>query len=452
MKKILFCVFLFTTAAFAKITVSPYLQAPAQTSMTILWWTDTGEADSRLMYGEKELRSSRKASNIQVPSMKMWLHEATLTGLRPGVAYRCQAVSGRFSSSVFGFRTAPGARARVTFAVLGDGRTDNDAVLARHRAVVTAAMADNVDFILECGDLVKNGAREHWDRFLTRILPAAVRTAGADSWRVPYLGLIGNHEIYSPIHKYNAGEAETIDRFKAVFANPPNRASNPAWSERYYSFRYGSAAFIVLDANNDANDKYDNHKLLADGATPDWSPGSEQYNWMTARLAEARKECAFTFVCFHPSPYCRGGHGNPADKQSGYQLRALEPVFREYGVDAVFSSHDHVIEHCVTGPAGFEKKMDVADERNLNWFVSGNSGQASRKPRKNWESWMSLGNDGKAPFFTRYFYSWPGRNDLASFLLVTLEPKNGDVWEATFEVMRTDGKRFDKTVLQRRAP
>jgi len=235
-------------------------------------------------------------------------------------------------------------------------------------------------------------------------------------------------------------------------ANPPNHAANPAWSERYYSFRYGCATFVVLDANNDSNDKYDNHTYLADGTTPDWSPGSEQYNWMTARLAEARNTSAFTFVCFHPSPYCRGGHGSPKESQSGYQLRALDPIFREYGVDAVFTSHDHVIEHCVTGPAGFEKNLDVADPRDLNWFVVGNSGQSSRTAKKGWQNWMSVKGNGKEPFFTRYFYSWAGNSNLASFLEVKLEPLAGNLWKATLEVVRTDGKRFDQTVFQRRAP
>ena len=450
-KILLFCLPFFTLGAFAKITVQPYLQRPSQTSMSVLWWTDTSEPDSKLLYGETAPQATCGASNTRIPSLDMWLHEVNLAGLKPATVYRCQARSGDFSSPLFSFRTAPAKNTAFAFAILGDGRTDNEAVLGRHRAVVQEAAADGVNFIIECGDLVKSGDREHWDRFLENILPAAIRP-GREPLTLPFLALIGNHEIYSSVHKYNAGESATIERFRAVFANPPNRASNPAWSERYYSFRYGCATFIVLDANNDSNDKYDNHRLLADGATPDWSPGSRQYKWMTARLSEARRESAFTFVCFHPSPYSRGTHGAPTESQSGYQLRALDRVFREYGVDAVFTSHDHLVEHCLTGPEGFEKIMDRKNEKNLNWFVIGNSGQSSRKPKKGWETWMSTAGDGSAPYFTTWFYSWPGQNNLASFLEVRLQPTSGTHWQATFEVVRSDGKRFDKTVLQRRAP
>ena len=81
----------------------------------------------------------------------------------------------------------------------------------------------------------------------------------------------------------------------------------------------------------------------------------------------------------HPSPYCRGVHGAPDQSQSGWQIRALDPVFRQYGVDAVLSSHDHMVERCLTGPAGYEEAMDDTASANLNYFVMGNSGKSARE-------------------------------------------------------------------------
>lgn len=438
----------------AGITVQPYLQLPREDSMSVLWWSDTSAPVSLVRYGLKKTNLSAKASNTFVPSMRMWLHEATIEKLRPATTYRYMVVSDSFKSAEYSFTTAPNSVSDFTFAILGDGRTDNDAVIARHRATAELAWKSGASFILEAGDLVKTGSAENWNRLLRRVITKSdtVDPGSRVASMIPFLSLVGNHEIYSTKYRYNTKKSFSMIRYKKIFANPANGSANPAWEERYYSFDYGCATFIILDANNDSNDEFDNNRYLADGSTPDWAPGSEQYKWMIRQLKHAQKNKTFTFVLFHPSPYSRGVHGDPKNSQSGYQLRALDPVFRKYGVDAVLTSHDHIVAHSLTGPDGFEEKMDVSNPKNLNWFVMGNSGEASRTAAQNWNSWMSINNDGEKPFFSKYFYPWAGNNYLTSFLLVSLKKDHDGAWLATFQFERSDGKRFNKTVIRRHSP
>jgi len=201
-----------------------------------------------------------------------------------------------------------------------------------------------------------------------------------------------------------------LNDFKPRKKTSPPDSANPNWDERYYSLTYGPATFIVLDANNSDNSHYDNHQLLPNGSTPDWAPYSEQYYWLIEELKKAKENSAFTFVMFHPAPYSRGIHGQPGEEQSGYNIRILDPLFRNLGVDGVFTSHDHMAERSLTGPPGFEDEMDGEDDKNLNYFVMGNSGYESRAEMPGWENWMSIHNNRGKPYYTVYGYDWSAQD------------------------------------------
>ena len=230
-------------------------------------------------------------------------------------------------------------------------------------------------------------------------------------------------------------------RFKAYVDNPPNENSEPAWEERYYSFTYGPATFIAIDGTA---------SYLDLDLCPDWREGSEQYEWMINELEKAKENSVFTFIITHPSPFSRGPHGNPENFQTGYNLRVLDPVFREYGVDAVLGSHDHMVEHSLTGPPGYETEMDVTNPENLNYFVMGNSGVYTREVEEGWETWMDiLDNDGP-PYYTVYFYDWQD-TDFSSYLDVFIQKVSEHKWECTFKFVRNDGEVFNEFTIQREA-
>ena len=439
----------FAATSHAQIYIEPYLQNPKTDGMTVLWWTDASEPSSQIEYGPG-YGSTAAASDEYVSSMGKWKHEVTLCGLDTETSYDYRVRSGTLLSGAYTFSTVKNRNSNFHVGILGDGQTDNADIISRHRAVLNQAADLGADLIFEAGDMVQQGSIDHWGRLYRQILTSSASSSTVAS-RIPFLTAVGNHEIYDG--SYSGGNlATSMARYKALMSNPDNGSANPDWKERYYSIQYGVATFIVLDLNNTSDDNLDNHGYLNDGDTPDWEPGSEQYDWMVNELQKAQTNGAFTFVLFHPSPYSRGVHGTDdpnTDKQRGYELRVLDPVFRQYGVDAVLASHDHMVEHCLTGPPGFETEMNVADTNNLNYITMGNSGDSSRTAASGWENWMDITGNDAAPFYTTYFYSWGGDDTLASFIDMDFINRQDGTWRVDIKVVRNDGQTFDAFSLVR---
>jgi hypothetical protein len=289
--------------------------------------------------------------------------------------------------------------------------------------------------------------------------------------------VVGNHEIFGGVGNYSSGGlADTMPRYQVLVSTPANADPDPRWRERYYCLKYGPITVIVLDANNTSDDALDNHRDIPDGRSPDWQPGSEQNNWLIRQLKRAQTDASFTIVMSHPSSYIRGVHGtddNPGiDYQTGYELRVLDPIFRRYGVDAVIQGHDHMVEHCVTGPRGwwsqpgaFDKNHPahaawLNDPSHLNYITMGNSGEGSRVAVPGWQNWMDINNVVPAApvgtFYTDYFYDWGGQEQMSSYLDLQLA-KTGNQWAATFTIVRRDDAtgnitEFDRFVLTRPVP
>jgi 3',5'-cyclic AMP phosphodiesterase CpdA len=105
--------------------------------------------------------------------------------------------------------------------------------------------------------------------------------------------------------------------------------------QRYYVFKKGDVAFFALDSN------YMDPKQL---------------DWVTQNLRDSRAKWK---ICFFHHPLYNYGKSHGPDMD----LRAqLTPLFRQYGVNAVFSGHEHVYERL--------KPVD-----NVAYFVLGNSGK-----------------------------------------------------------------------------
>jgi hypothetical protein len=166
---------------------------------------------------------------------------------------------------------------------------------------------------------------------------------------------------------------------------------------------------------------------------------------MIEQLDTAQRTSAFTFVFTHPAPYSRGVHGTSdreIDYQRGFELRSLDSVFRTYGVDAVIASHDHMVEHCLTGPEGYWEKMDVNDPANLNYLVQGNSGHSARDPHSEWKRWMQIPGAPPETFYTVWFYDWNKSNSPATVRCslhdVQISKTSTHTWQARFQVISID--------------
>ena len=447
------------------IFIQPYLQNVSQNGIDILWWTDNEYKPSVVMYGEVYCDKTVEASVKFEESVGKFLNKARIEDFGKVHKYKYYVKSGDFISKEYSFKTSPESDESINFVVLGDGRTDNPTVIKHHRDVTKVAMKQNPDLAFQLGDMVYSGDQKEWAKFWREI---ATDSKGSDSGipfasNIPYYLSIGNHEIWTAEKTggvegdlslgYNNGNlSTTMARFKAYVSYPQNNSINPQWEERYYAFKYGPVTFIVLDSNSLET----NGHLATINATPGWIPGTEQYDWMIEELKKAQKESVFTFVMMHHSPYTRGGHGNPNEVQSGYLLRCLDGVFHKYGVDAVITSHDHLVERSVTGPKEvISYQVLLKDKINtseiLNYFVVGNSGHSARPAASGWENWLAVSLDGKEPYFSKYFYDWAeSPANFFSFLNVDITKQEDGNWQAAFDVIRTDGKKFDKVIINRK--
>ncbi len=214
------------------------------------------------------------------------------------------------------FATAPEATEPFMFVVFGDSRSNPGS----HRNVVERVRREVADFILGTGDFVNQGGVEgDWQSFFD---------VEGDLLRDNVLfPSVGNHD--------RQGRGRTADNYRKYFAVPEN-SPNP---ERYYAFTYGNSRFLILDSN-----------AYSFALT-------DQTAWIEAQLQAARldKSIRHIFVAMHHPPYSVSLHGGHE------QLRdAWTPLYEKYGVDAVFSGHDHNYQR--------------ADVEGVKYFVSGGGG------------------------------------------------------------------------------
>jgi 3',5'-cyclic AMP phosphodiesterase CpdA len=108
--------------------------------------------------------------------------------------------------------------------------------------------------------------------------------------------------------------------------------------ERYYTFKKGGVSFFALDSN------YMDLKQLA---------------WLQPALETAPTRWK---ICFFHHPLYNDGksHGPDVDLRS-----QLVPIFKRYGVNVVFSGHEHAYER-------------IKPEGGIHYFVLGSSGKLVR--------------------------------------------------------------------------
>ena len=112
------------------------------------------------------------------------------------------------------------------------------------------------------------------------------------------------------------------------------------------------------------------------------------------------------------------------------KMRFLDPLFREYGVDAVFTSHDHIYERCET----------YVDNYRLLYFVEGVGGAPLYSRASGWDvpgSWMW--DELNQTYYTKAF------DNSSHIYLVTAFEIIGHIWnkdnvlEESFRVLRPQG-------------
>jgi predicted MPP superfamily phosphohydrolase len=201
----------------------------------------------------------------------------------------------------------------VRFAAIGDMGTGEQA-----QYEVAAQMSDlhrskfPFDFVIMLGDNIYGGntAADYQRRFESPykdILDAGVR----------FYAALGNHD-----------NAVTQRAYKPFNMN----------GQQYYTYRKGNAQFFALDSN------YMDPKQLS---------------WLSQEL---QKSDAPWKICYfhHPLYSSAKFHGPSLELR-----RTLEPLFIQYGVQVVFSGHDHVYER-------------LKPQKGIYYFVEGASGELRR--------------------------------------------------------------------------
>jgi hypothetical protein len=465
--------------------VPPYIARVSESSATITWYSHTATPGSITMPDATVLAGDpQRACELAYHLLEFhhlddagpvpWRQSVTIDGLVPGTVYE---MSVRQDGEVAQVSVRMPDERSAHFVVYADVETEPessgppvlwpapDAPERRYFVDQTTGYAANLaaitakrpDFIAIAGDLVESGGEQRdWDEFWQHNAPVASA--------IPVVPALGNHDYFGGpggLGGYGPqGTSRAIAKYRSYFGREP-----------YYVHDHGPIALVVIDANNGLPERSDTDtNWYLDNAAPAWQPGSAQYAWLERVLAAAQQEKAFTFVMFHAAPYTSGIHGRPAgigeglNFSSGLPLRALTPLFLQYGVDAVFNGHDEMYEHSIV--EGHEDLGDgEAVAHAVHFFTVGIAGDGLRGPdpfAKNPqrvflahddapEQW---GNDGVLQDGGRHY----------GHLDVLVERGDDGNWRARFEpvyvfpvvsaageLLRFDTRSYDDSVVLERA-
>ena len=270
----------------------PYLQNVGATGGSVLWAGYSTRGSSL----EITTPDGDVVTSVEADLDTAWISGgmdrmvARFDGLQPNQVY-CYSVLDPAGGTLIGrvgFKTAPTRGGPVSFTVLGDtGDASPDQIeLAKQLAKYPA------DLMLHVGDMAYgSGTISEFDEKYFSIYGSLLS-------HVPMFPVTGNHE-------YGSDDAKP---FRALFDLPNN--------ERWYSFDWGNVHFIGLDTEQ---------------------LGDEQEAWLANDLKNSTAEWRVAFM--HKGPYSSGGHGSNSDVQERFQ-----PLFEQFGVELVFSGHDHHYE------------------------------------------------------------------------------------------------------------
>lgn len=294
----------------------PFVQSTSTNQTQIIWRTPV-PADSAIEYGTSEAMGS-----LVVNSNLVTQHVLTLTNLVPGTTYyyRVQSAANSVTatSTVYSFNTLK-PFGDITFLVTADGGMGS----AGMYRVADRMRQTPADLVLFLGDIC-------YPYF----------TLGKEDYRclsiyrrqmhsVPFFFCLGNHDV-------DAGSLGVA--FESTFYLPTNSVTG---TEHFYSFDHGNAHFAILFVPE--------ARPPPELAAYVLTNGSAQYNWLTNDLASSTKP--WKFIGTHiPILGESGSHrSDPANDTNHafiYQeMQALLlPVAKRYGVQMIFSGHDHNYE------------------------------------------------------------------------------------------------------------
>lgn len=303
----------------ANFTRGPYLQSVLQDRATVLWRTPS-PASGQVEFGRDESLGQAVAASSPAPAQ-----EVTLTGLEPGRRYfyrvRSGSEPGAAVSPVYSFRTLP-ATGDLDLVLLGDSGAGSAAQFLVAQQMARQIAQVPADLIVHLGDVIyPNFSFGRTDTRCLSVYRGLLRTT-------PFYFTWGNHDLY-------AGPGP----FLAAFRQPTNSVSaadhlaEGTRPEYFYSFDAGEVHFVVLFW------PYSDQYAMKEGGA--------QWRWLSDDLAASRKP--WKFLMLHHPVNTSGGHRFDDRNLNRIPDRLevadrLMPLAARYGVQMIFSGHDHNYE------------------------------------------------------------------------------------------------------------
>lgn len=299
----------------ANFTRGPFVQNDSTNHVQIIWKTFT-PADTRVEYGTNDLLNFSMSDPILSTN-----HVVTLTNLLADTQYYYRVRSATNGQSAFSsiewFRTLKSSGS-LSFVVLGDSGAGSPSQYAIAEVIRNA----KPDLVLHAGDVIYPSFTYTFTD--TRCLSVY----GPHMKNVPYFFALGNHDLYS-------GTGPFLDAFFLPTNDVPAavhqlQGTSP---EHYYSFDHGDAHFTVL-----FQPFLFQYELKVD---------DPQHRWLAADLAATKKP--WKFLLFHHPMLTSALHRLDDYNTNGILdyadvKNAILPLASKYGVQVVFTGHDHVYE------------------------------------------------------------------------------------------------------------
>lgn len=300
----------------------PYSMSPTTTSFKVIWQMaeESKPTPAVVWYGldKNHLTDSIITDSGWNVEGEGYMHVVNITGLQPNTRYyfqvgdtsrRCEAVC----SSI----TAPEQGTAFRIFTLSDihGNSCNN---WSNMQDFICALEPNL--AIYNGDHVSdNGADRNWNSyFFTPGQPFLACT--------PMISSAGNHETGVPS---NYRWSSFYDYFWQFSHGESEDSITDPRGEAYFSFPYGNAEIIVININGDAS-------------SPQFTPGSLQYQWLDKTLEASTSPWIFIFG--HVGIYTSGYHG-----QWSAEPKKLAPLLEKYAAAGkriiYFCGDDHSFEH-----------------------------------------------------------------------------------------------------------
>lgn len=300
----------------------PYSMSPTTTSFKVLWqMAEESEPTTAIVwYGldKDNLTDSIITSNGWNVEGEGYMHIVDIAGLQPNTRYyfqvgdslrRCETIS----SSI----TAPEAGTAYRIFTISDIHGNSCNNWSNMQDFICAL---EPDLAIYNGDHVSdNGADRNWNSYFF--------TPGQQFLScTPMMSSAGNHETGVPSNYRWSSFYDYFWQFSHGESEDP--ILDPR-GEAYFSFPYGNAEIIVININGDAS-------------SPEFTPGSLQYQWLEETLEASTSPWIFIFG--HVGIYTSGYHG-----QWSAEPKKVAPLLEKYAAAGkriiYFCGDDHSFEH-----------------------------------------------------------------------------------------------------------